>query len=136
MPILFLLEAFEHFRVTTRHVVWLMVAAAVVIAVSWTVYVAMRIRVTYISQHQIVQLTNDFDAWREASLVYREDMARRLNELERYVYGGPLPVASPGPQAPRPSRPSVQQWQLNRDAELRKRIEALEAWRHGRGDGR
>lgn len=121
------------FRITTRHMKWLIAATIVVVGISWTVYVAMRIRVTYQTHYAVQQLQRDLEALVEENRVYHNDQAQRINDIERIIYTTTTaPLTTGTPTANAVTAPSVRtrvspaQWQANRDAELRKRLQDVE----------
>lgn len=113
----------QHDIVITERTLRLIIIIVLLIAAAGTLfYVMLRIRATYPMQQDIAELK----AWQEAhdadEKAYRTQMAAEVTALKATLY------------EPRPSkttRPSVVElWQKNRDAEIQKRLRALEQWRY------
>lgn len=104
-------------------------ALILVIASAWTTYVAVRLRVTYRMQTEITELQIRLQALQSDFDAQQETQNERLRQIDRAVFGEPMPAPAPTTSVgtPAPSKPFV--WQRNRDAELRKRLDSHERWR-------
>jgi cell division protein FtsB len=105
------------------------VAMAFALCVGYAAYVGFRLQVTYSVQATVDKLVADRAELIAENERFHSGISARLDELERLMFGEVLAkIDAPAPGKPRTTA-SVQLWQKNRDAELRKRIEALEQWR-------
>ena len=85
---------------------------------------AMRSYAVYKNTADVDLLKGQWQAYLVIQSKKEEALRDELNALEKTVYSPPSPTA--------PTRkPSVvEQWQVNRDAEVNKRLKALETWRY------
>lgn len=98
----------------------LMVALAIIVA-AMLFYVFLRLRVTYqtfaaatLAAQQVQEQAEDLKA-------FKAQVNAELNTLKATVYGPRTAAAKPS---------AVELWQRNRDAEIQKRLRALEQWRY------
>lgn len=90
-------------------------------------FIALRLRVTYVLQHQL-------DAYEAAQIsghmaldVQLESLTKRLDDIERVLFGDVVPSIAAKTKTTTPPRPVAQPWRTER--EIRERLEALERWR-------
>jgi hypothetical protein len=115
-------------RLTSRGIRWIYTGAIVIALVTFSTYVSLRLRVTYRLQYSVARVGDELRAYKNSSDLIHESLAVRLDNLERAIYADLLNL--PKGEAVKSARPpSVDQWQINRDQELRKRIQQLEQWR-------
>jgi anti-sigma factor ChrR (cupin superfamily) len=108
-----------------------MAATALVFAmiVGYATYIGLRLRVTYTLNARVERLMAEQSALMQQNDQFHDQISARLDELERLMFGEVLAkIDTSAPGTPRTTA-SVQLWQKNRDAELRKRLAALEQWR-------
>lgn len=119
---MFRLKVSKAFTLTGRH-----------FFITWTIILSIGMCIAIIinmKQHKqidkdLIKMQTDLVALQsQIMLAQQKDIGKRLVELEKEVFGTSTPeptkvIIHTGPA----------QWQQNRDKELRKRIEALEAWR-------
>jgi hypothetical protein len=115
-------------RLTSRGLRWLYISAVVIVFVSFSAYVSLRLRVTYRLQYSVARVSDELRAYKNSSDLIHESLAVRLDNLERAIYADLLNLPK-GEAVKSGKPPSVEQWQINRDQELRKRIQQLEQWR-------
>lgn len=109
--------------------VQLAITATVIVSLaSVLVFVVVRLRDVTRNAATLAQVQTEVRALQETIRAQDEILSSWLLELEQHVYKDALGQATTEPAA-RPSSSSVQQWQVTRDAELRRRILALERWR-------
>jgi hypothetical protein len=107
----------------------LFVSATVLVSLSLLLlFVVVRLREVTRTASALAQVQAEVRALQEQVRAQDEILSSWLIELEQYVYKDAKGAATTQPLA-KPSQPTVQQWQVTRDAELRRRILALERWR-------
>jgi cell division protein FtsB len=102
----------------------LLISLLVMVAVTWTAYIAFRLRATYAVETQLAQQQVQVKALIEKYHADQQALDKRIGELEQTLYGSVEPSVQLNAAAVkaqrRPSTPEL--WQRNRDAELRKMI--------------
>lgn len=76
-------------------------------------------------------LKDQFADYKAAQEAKERALRAELDEIARTIYASP---DTPPPPIRRPS--GVEQWSINRDKEIRERIQRLEAWRYRMESGR
>jgi hypothetical protein len=98
-----------------------LLSISVIIAVAWTGFVAFRLSAMYSMETALEQERTKLSALMEQYKADRESFDKRLAELEQTLYGSVEPSVQQQAQKVTERRPtSVELWQRNRDAELRK----------------
>jgi len=112
-------------RLTTHGVKVAVYVTTTLLIVGTVTFTVTRLRATYRIQYAQAALSEEFQRFKLNASAVDEDLSARVNALEKAVYAFPREQAAPTTTASSgPFRPA--QWQLNRDAELRKRLEAQE----------
>ncbi len=101
-----------------------MVIGAIIIALtSFTTYLGTRLHATYQVATEIGRLDAKFAAHVQAQAGRDKAIEDLLTQLSLTIW------TKPGQTAPDRRPSAVELWQINRDAELQKRLRALEQWR-------
>lgn len=88
-------------------------------------YLTFRVRVTYWNETELKLLRQQVESMRQVYVSDRTTLRAELDEVERTLYSQPSATTT---IIRRPS--VVEQWQINRDKELRDRVVQLERWRY------
>lgn len=99
-------------------------ALLLVVAIGFTAHLIFRLRVTYQVQRDLAIVKTENEHLLRAIKALEDNLSARIDEHEQIIFGGLL-VAINKKQPP-PKMPRIEQWQVNRDKELRERIAANE----------
>lgn len=99
---------------------FLLVIALIALSAS-AFYVFLRLRTTYQTVREATLAAQQAHEQAEDFKAFREQMTAELNAIKATVYGPRTPAAKPS---------AVELWQRNRDAEIQKRLRAVEQWRY------
>ncbi len=109
-----------------RSMTSIMKAAAVVLVIGAVATYAAITRITlYRNTVELELLKDRYESHLVLQSTADQSQSDRITSLEKTVYVAPNPKDAP--TARRPA--AVEQWMINADSELRKRILALERWR-------
>jgi hypothetical protein len=105
-------------------VVGLMVAFVLVVGA----VVVLRVRVTYDLQSQFNQHRIEHEQLTTVSAVQNRDVIARVDSLERVLFGDVVTKLMEQENKTKPIAPPVrlQQWMVNRDKDMRERLERIE----------
>ena len=108
----------------------ILISLGVVAFISYETYVALRLRATYFNQAEIVRLRADLDDTKRRGGGALRVLDQRISALESSVYGELEPAnAQHQDRSPRVIVQPREQWSVNRERDLRQRLERLERWR-------
>ncbi len=106
---------------------WVIAAAVIIVAASWTTYVALRLLRTYEMEAQLVAMDSRLTAADQQIAVLTDALRTRMDVVERIVFGAWESLEDQVIEVSKKQAPTgVQVWQKNRDRELRERLGQLE----------
>jgi hypothetical protein len=104
----------------------LFLVVVLILQAGFDLYAGLRLHTTYQNSSEIALLRTEFDDHLKTDKVLYAAMQEWLKAIDAALYAPipekPVPAATRKPTA-------VETWQLNRDKELRERINRLEQWR-------
>ena len=115
--------------ISDRWIRIIVISLAVVAFISYETYVALRLRATYTNQADLARLRSELEDTRRRGGGALRVMDQRISALETSVYGELEPANAQHQDRPRVIVQPREQWSVNRERDLRERLERLERWR-------
>jgi hypothetical protein len=101
-------------------------AVVIIGQLMFDVYAGVRVYTSYRNTAQLAILRTEFDEHVKTQRATDKSLQEWIKALDAAIYA-PIPEKPVAPALRKPT--AVELWQLNRDKELRERIQRLEQWR-------
>jgi hypothetical protein len=92
-------------------------------------FIVTRLRATYKMQTELQILKSQHEEVVKQNEAIKTDTAIRLDELERFLFGDVVEKLQKAESKPVIAPAQLQRWMVNRDKDLRDRLDRLERWR-------